>query len=63
MSVEDAQSGCMWNHASMTFPPLREGGMPEGFVASNACKVRKVFTRRNSEGLRSNFGVEQPQRS
>ena len=25
------------------FSPLREGGMPEGFVASNACKVRKVF--------------------
>ena len=25
------------------FSPLREGGMPEGFVASNACKVRKGF--------------------
>ena len=25
------------------FSPLHEGGMPEGFAASNACKVRKVF--------------------
>ena len=61
VSVEDAQSGCMRNLDFMISPlcdPLREGGMPERFMASNACKVRKVFqVRWYPEGLRSNFGT------